>query len=428
MPSYATINDIRVSNHRKDSVTLSWITDTVTDGTVNYGTTQALGSSATDTTQRECGTHWVNLSGLSTNTRYYYEVVSGGETDNNNGQYYEFWTAVEPGTTTPYNVWGKVWKDKAKTTPAEGVIKYVTVTHGGNTSDYLSALTNSSGLWSVDLGNFKTADNTHSTFQYATGGAITTFAQGGICGTDTGNYTVSSTSPQELGEESLPVVLSAFTATIVDGKATLYWHTESEAANLGFNIYRSDTKDGKYVNINANLIKGAGTTNNPHDYQYVDNAVLKGKTYYYYIEDVDLMGNTDKSHVIVIKVIDKAKSKPIVPLLDSSKWAREKVGILTTPMRTALRQNFPNPFNPETWLPYQLVDDSPVIIRIYNVNGQLVRILNLGWRDAGYYLSKSQAAYWNGRDSFGEKVASGMYFYTLQAGDHRATRRMLIVK
>ena len=96
--------------------------------------------------------------------------------------------------------------------------------------------------------------------------------------------------------------------------------------------------------------------------------------------------------------------------------------------RTALYQNFPNPFNPETWLPYQLATESPVTFGIYNVHGQLMRELNLGTQAAGNYLSRDAAAYWNGRDEYGEMVSSGIYFYMLQAGAFQATRRMLILK
>ena len=96
--------------------------------------------------------------------------------------------------------------------------------------------------------------------------------------------------------------------------------------------------------------------------------------------------------------------------------------------RTALFQNFPNPFNPETWLPYRLALDAPVTLRIYNVGGKLVRELDLGDQRAGGYLTRETAAYWDGRDQRGEAVSSGLYVYTLQADDFRATRRMVILK
>ena len=93
-----------------------------------------------------------------------------------------------------------------------------------------------------------------------------------------------------------------------------------------------------------------------------------------------------------------------------------------------LLRNYPNPFNPDTWIPYQLSESATVTIRIYNVSGQLIRTLHLGAKPAGFYLTKDKAAYWDGRDSLGQSVASGVYFYTLQAGDFTATRNMAIVK
>ncbi|MCY3551571.1 MAG: T9SS type A sorting domain-containing protein [Candidatus Poribacteria bacterium] len=96
--------------------------------------------------------------------------------------------------------------------------------------------------------------------------------------------------------------------------------------------------------------------------------------------------------------------------------------------QTALLPNYPNPFNPETWIPYQLSEASEVTVSIYSVNGNLIRMLALGHQPAGIYQSKSRAVYWDGRNEYGERVASGLYFYTLTAGDFTATRKMLIRK
>ena len=98
------------------------------------------------------------------------------------------------------------------------------------------------------------------------------------------------------------------------------------------------------------------------------------------------------------------------------------------PEETALLHNYPNPFNPETWIPYQLAHAADVTLTIYDMNGQLVRRLAVGHQAAGMYRSRSRAAYWDGRNHLGESVASGLYFYTLTAGEFSATRRMLILK
>ena len=98
------------------------------------------------------------------------------------------------------------------------------------------------------------------------------------------------------------------------------------------------------------------------------------------------------------------------------------------PKETALLANYPNPFNPETWIPYQLAKPTDVTLRIYAVDGTMVRTLMLGYQSVGIYQGKSRAAYWDGKNGVGEPVASGVYFYTLTAGDFTATRKMLIRK
>ena len=98
------------------------------------------------------------------------------------------------------------------------------------------------------------------------------------------------------------------------------------------------------------------------------------------------------------------------------------------PETTALLPNYPNPFNPETWIPYHLSKDAEVVLTIHDVSGTAVRELTLGYQAAGIYESRGRAAYWDGKNQIGETVASGVYFYTLTAGEFIATRRLLIVK
>ena len=98
------------------------------------------------------------------------------------------------------------------------------------------------------------------------------------------------------------------------------------------------------------------------------------------------------------------------------------------PKETTLLPNYPNPFNPETWIPYRLAEDAFVTLTIYDADGRIVRTLDVGYRVAAFYESRSKAIYWDGRNEFGEQVASGVYFYHLSAGDFSATRKMLILK
>ena len=137
----------------------------------------------------------------------------------------------------------------------------------------------------------------------------------------------------------------------------------------------------------------------PTDYQFQDVSVEAGKTYFYFLEDLDIFGEKERHKIIKVVVPPAKPARPI-----------------------------PNPFNPDTWIPYDLAKDASVAIRIYDVKGQLVRQLDLSNQKAGSYVDRDRAAYWNGRDQLGQSVGSGIYFYMLKAGDFQATRRMLILK
>ena len=120
--------------------------------------------------------------------------------------------------------------------------------------------------------------------------------------------------------------------------------------------------------------------------------------------------------------------KNISPSYQKGLALLEQIFRLAIPKKTALLANYPNPFNPETWIPYQLAKPAEVRVRIYSADGRLIRTLALGHQPAGIYQSRSRAAYWDGKNELGEPVASGVYFYTLTAGEFTATRKMLIRK
>ena len=98
------------------------------------------------------------------------------------------------------------------------------------------------------------------------------------------------------------------------------------------------------------------------------------------------------------------------------------------PQSTRLAQNYPNPFNPETWISFELAEAADVTIRIYDAKGQLVRTIALGKHPTGFYLTPERAAYWDGRNDSGERIASGVYFYTFTAGTFTATRKLTVLK
>ena len=116
------------------------------------------------------------------------------------------------------------------------------------------------------------------------------------------------------------------------------------------------------------------------------------------------------------------------PIMKRGFLVLEQLLVALTPKETELLSNYPNPFNPETWIPYRLAEDANVTLTIYGSSGQVVRTLDVGHRIASAYESRSKAVYWDGRNDVGEQVASGVYFYTLTAGDFSATRRMVILK
>ena len=116
------------------------------------------------------------------------------------------------------------------------------------------------------------------------------------------------------------------------------------------------------------------------------------------------------------------------PIMKRGFLMLEQLLVSLTPKETELLSNYPNPFNPETWIPYRLAEDANVTLTIYDSSGQVVRTLDVGHQIASAYESRSKAVYWDGRNEFGEPVASGIYFYTLTTGDYSATRRMVILK
>ncbi len=116
------------------------------------------------------------------------------------------------------------------------------------------------------------------------------------------------------------------------------------------------------------------------------------------------------------------------PIMKRGFLVLEQLLVSLTPKETELLPNYPNPFNPETWIPYRLAEDAFVTLTIYDTVGQVVRTLDVGHRIASAYESRSKAIYWDEKNGLGEQVASGVYFYTLTTGDFSATRRLVILK
>ena len=218
-------------------------------------------------------------------------------------------------------------------------------------------------------------------------------------GVDMGAY-------EQSDDASLPVELSAFSGAITQDGVILKWRTESETNNLGFHIYRSEEKAGEYVRITSTLISGQENTAVAHNYNFLDKTAPEGATYWYLIEDIDIHGIRERSDPIEVRF--------------------DLPRVIPTHFR--LWQNYPNPLNLETWIPYELAANAEVTITIYNAQGQQIRTLSLGRQPTGLYLTKDRAAYWNGQSNTGELVSSGIYIYHMQAGDFASTKKMIILK
>jgi hypothetical protein len=175
-------------------------------------------------------------------------------------------------------------------------------------------------------------------------------------------------------------------------------------------VYKSDRwGKSKEENEVANLIKPLNNANNPPALapsitSNVDPATIQSW--------IDLAQVEDDGSAIFDRGIANLEA-----LLNSK-----------VPTKTRLLLNYPNPFNPETWIPYQLAETTNVVVTIYSVNGTPIRTLSLGHQPAGTYISKGRAAYWDGQNELGEKAASGLYFYMFTAGKFSATGKMLIRK
>ena len=156
------------------------------------------------------------------------------------------------------------------------------------------------------------------------------------------------------------------------------------------------------------------------------------------VTEIETMAGTNPGEQSLLTVRMRASSvgatgrSPLKGILDTIQLQLNEGQIPVTltilPQETKLLPNYPNPFNPETWLPYTLTESGAVSIDIHNVSGQLVRRLELGQKARGSYVNRDKAAYWDGRNDRGERVSSGVYFYTLRAGNFTTTRKMVTLK
>jgi hypothetical protein len=199
------------------------------------------------------------------------------------------------------------------------------------------------------------------------------------------------------GDNPLPVTLNWFKAGYEDNQAILSWQTASETNNLGWNLYRADDSDEPEMQINGYLIEGGGTTSQTMNYSFTDEyPVTPGNTYYYWLESVELDGTIELFGPASLQVPIEGE----VPSL---------------PDKTKLRANFPNPFNPDTYISFDIRAGETGLLQIYDLRGRML--------ENREFSAGSHNFHWQP-----ERQASGIYLYRLQTESYTETKKMLLLK
>ena len=214
----------------------------------------------------------------------------------------------------------------------------------------------------------------------------------------------------------LPVELSSFNTSSVNGKVILKWTTASELNNQGFIIQRSSEKEGTYIDVDSyqsnSALRGAGSVSHSTEYSYIDKNVLVGETLWYTLVSVDMNG--------VREVFG-----PVSVVVNENNIHRQDAG--TIPETYSLSQNFPNPFNPSTSINFNLPathDESTLVkLNIYDLQGRLIQTVFRGYMAAGSYQFT-----WNGKNAQGLRMASGVYIYSLETSAFNMSKKMMLVQ
>lgn len=197
----------------------------------------------------------------------------------------------------------------------------------------------------------------------------------------------------------LPIQLASFTGSVVNGNTVrLDWLTLSELNNYGFEVQKSAGQAGTFATIPGSFTPGHGTTNEPHRYSFVDQRVENG-TLFYRLRQIDLDGSAHYTEPIRVDVVTGVPEQPL-------------------PSEFSLNQNYPNPFNPSTAIRYALPVQSSVRLEVFNTLGQRVALLVDEKQDAGYHTATFE----------NQTLASGVYFYTIEAGRFRASKKLLLLR
>jgi hypothetical protein len=218
---------------------------------------------------------------------------------------------------------------------------------------------------------------------------------------DNGSISIDSTATQWNGQViALPIQLVSFNASQNSpGRGViLRWSTLSEVNNYGFDVQRGARSDGDFVTVSGALIPGHGTTTAPQDYSYADVSAPAG-TWYYRLKQIDLDGAVHYTDPARVQVASGGTGQDV-------------------PAVFSLAQNFPNPFNPETTIRYGLPSRSYVLLAVYNTLGERVAVIAEGEQESGFHEVRFD----------GSALASGVYYYRLQAAGFVQTKKLSLLK
>ena len=196
---------------------------------------------------------------------------------------------------------------------------------------------------------------------------------------------------------TVPVELSSFQATAMDGYVHLQWVTQSENENLGYYVYRADLKSDNYQAVNEKIIPGSGNSDVENRYEYFDRTVESGKVYQYKLADVGFNGAMQFHGPIKVMV--------------------------STVSQFTLAQNYPNPFNPTTIIPFQIDKAGFVNLTVYDLKGRKVKTLLASHLAQGYHEVQ-----WDGKDESGSQMPSGVYMCILNSNNQKDFKKMQLVR
>jgi len=279
---------------------------------------------------------------------------------------------------------------------------------------------NNSGLDATLVFNYLESEldgQTESTLQLwrSTDEGSTWSSEGGSVNTTNNTITLSgidgfSRWTASDSDHTLPVELSAFTAQFIENTPTLYWTTQSETDNMGWFVYRNREEDFASSHKVSEFIEGHGTTSQQQSYLYEDRIQDPevGDKYYYWLESIDFSG--------MVNHYDKVA---ILTIPDNSNSGNQSVLV---PERFGLLQNEPNPVVNSARIAFNLTETAQIDLNIYNIKGQLVKKLYSG-------VTSKHTVMWNGKDSNGNELAPGVYFYNLIVnGKTQETKKLIIMK